>query len=232
MNQETMERAKAANSLGISVRRMSTKQTFVIQENDTLTEHELVQCDIDAAWAELQKQAAATLANLPEKQAITLADLGFSSNKQVVKIEHKKLSNAQLVQHYKERYPQYPFLTRDILNRICKKYGLIFGPASIFVGTIPATCIQQIKEGEDAIHLEDHRMLSGDWGLEPIKDIKLVGPPDSFKKDGMEVVNYELVEHRENELQQDPIALYPVKGGYLVLAAWGPEASIPEIQND
>ncbi|ULT44109.1 hypothetical protein KRR40_12535 [Niabella defluvii] len=43
------------------------------------------------------------------------------------------------------RYPNYKFITREEVNRLCEKYGLIFGRADKYTGDIPEKNLLEIE---------------------------------------------------------------------------------------
>jgi len=78
----------------------------------------------------LQSQAIST-----EKHATKLA---------IVKTE----SDANLIQMYKNVYPFLKFLTVDELNRICKKYGLVYAPVKNYIKDVPEKNIKMIEDAQ------------------------------------------------------------------------------------
>lgn len=60
----------------------------------------------------------------------------------------------------------------------------------------------------------------GDMNFDCISGMQICAPIKDMDTKGMRVDNYRLVRH-----VPDPVVLQPVKGGYLIVCAWGDEAS-------
>lgn len=61
--------------------------------------------------------------------------------------------------------------------------------------------------------------------VEPLEVFEICALPKDFNQEGMEVKGHKLV------LKEDPIVLFKVRGGYLIVTAWGAEASDPLVVN-
>jgi len=59
------------------------------------------------------------------------------------------------------------------------------------------------------------------------KPMEIAAPPSLFKKEGMKVENFKLV-----EIPKDPIVLQPVKNGYLIVTKWGLEGKDESLVNE
>lgn len=64
-------------------------------------------------------------------------------------IKKAKREEAEIILYYKASYPFLKFLTIDELNRICKKYGLIYTYVSKYIGTVPDKNLKEIENGQD-----------------------------------------------------------------------------------
>lgn len=146
----------------------------------------------------------------------TLSSLGFVNH-----VEKKPLtmteSEADMIIYYKHRYP-YKFITHKGIMAVCEKYGLVYSGPEHFIGDIPA---------ENQRDLENFHVSPRDKSSDGNEGIIIVGTRDQFKSTGFTVVNNKVVP----DLKGDPAVFYPVKGGYLLMTAWGPEAELPEFQN-
>jgi hypothetical protein len=60
-----------------------------------------------------------------------------------------------------------------------------------------------------------------------VKTIQICAPLKDMDTEGMELKGYKLEKHIP-----DPVILQPVMGGYLIITAWGDEASDPEVVNE
>jgi hypothetical protein len=82
----------------------------------------------------------------------SLQSLGFSQAKEVA--EHADIKKkrdvqekiAQAVQDFQAEYPMYKFITEDIAEKICKKYGLVLGVVNQYKGFVPAKNLAEIKQ--------------------------------------------------------------------------------------
>lgn len=141
-----------------------------------------IHSEFDTAQDRLLQQANEILNKSHGKENVSdiaarLNKIGFV-NVPMVKEVSKSNEQAELIRHYKEAYPFLKFLTENELDRICKKYGLIYNPVENFVGNIPFKNIQDIENAqarkatdspEDLIYCELERDTTfclvgdGDW---------------------------------------------------------------------
>ena len=150
-----------------------------------------------------------------------LENFGFKRAKDVVEIEEAAKAKAvakdvaKKVSHYFEHYPFNKFITRERVRDICKKYGLVFGKTEWYIGDIP-----------EKNQLEIAGFKARDEDKVENQDIMIVATKEEFDTKGLQLSNgWEL-----KELPKDPIVLYPVSGGYLIVSKWGAEADIDEVQ--
>jgi hypothetical protein len=89
---------------------------------------------------------------IKKEKAKLMQDLGFVNAGNVEEVraqEYKRSSaelNANIVNKYKQKYPQYKFIFKDQVREICKKYGLLCGEASLYKGDIPLKNLKEIEE--------------------------------------------------------------------------------------
>jgi hypothetical protein len=155
--------------------------------------------------------------------------LGFSWHPEANGPELEAKGECELYEHFADLYMKKygkKFISSASVHRLAKKYGLILGEARNFVGFIPDFAIAEIEQlkvsDEDrdyAFHAWDIRLDARALNL----SLMVVAPLKDFRTEGMKVVDNQLV-------PIDPIALTPVKGGYLIAAKWGAESEIPEMQ--
>jgi hypothetical protein len=159
---------------------------------------------------------------------------------------------ADLVVYYQHNYPNNKFITEKQVEQICKKYSLVFGEISMYKGFVPENKLKLIEDFKvnsndigvvKAFYSSDPYVSCffdlknvSKWRIndfnngEPIihdnwyykKDIKLkiVAPlKDMEIPKGQELVGYKI------QNIPDPVVLQPVNGGYLIVCAWGDEAS-------
>ena len=95
-----------------------------------------------------------------------LRSLGFTQTKEmqdaaaeIERIENARKENEKkqelinAIEFFSVTYPAYKFITEDSVNKICKKYGLVYGEISRYKGTVPEKNLKHIEEFKV---LEDH----------------------------------------------------------------------------
>jgi hypothetical protein len=94
------------------------------------------------------------------KTADRLKAIGFTSAKPVQQVKEfwEKKSQAPLIiaaiEYYYHRYPQNKFITEEEIKILCKKYGLLYGDASNYIGDIPEKNLAEI---------EKFKLMEVDW---------------------------------------------------------------------
>ena len=181
--------------------------------------------------------------------------------KEVTETREKKRSLAQKIEHFQAEYPLQRFINEDGVKRICNKYGLVMGRVAIYKGTVPEKNISEIenfkiKEGDVFYHrivtlLSYYSFINTISFTTEIRKEQYQNRepgykiPDSFTsfytnendyqicapaKD-FDLTNSEIKGHFIVAKVPDPVVLYPVRGGYLIISAWGKEASDSEVAN-
>jgi hypothetical protein len=189
-----------------------------------------------------------------EERLRTLSEMGFSNTKeQEDRVATNQLSGrATLAKHYEHYYSQNKFVTEEQVTKICKKYGLVRGEALLFTGGIPEKnqreitgfkCREEDKRYESYYiyssgsttreHItyaefqqkkkerkrRDDSSYSRDWKHTCSSEFFVVAKSSEFNMSNHEVKDSKLV-----LIDNDPIVLYSVMGGYLVVSKWGDEA--------
>lgn len=84
-----------------------------------------------------------------EQKAQRLSSLGFTKSAPVEWIKNnssvKIREQAELIKYYKQNYPFQKFLTEQELERICKKYNLVFAPVGNYIKDVPEKNIKEIE---------------------------------------------------------------------------------------
>ena len=187
--------------------------------------------------------------------AATMKKLGFKRIGIVQEMERKSMIARwkETIQYYQQKYPLYKFILPEEVQRICNKYGLFFGDVTQYKGVVPDKNVQEILrfqvKGEDRAEsdgrtfftsshwgspFEKFFLNNGTWCEEKVEEdgakketmvMKICAGKDKFELSGWEVKDgYKLV--------PDPIVLQPVKGGYLIVTAWGDEAADETVVNE
>lgn len=169
----------------------------------------------------------------------------------------KKLMDA--IHYFSFKYPNYKFITEESVKKICQKYGLVYGGISRYTGTVPDKNLAQMEQfkidEDDSIYLykevtlrattlrqeylNHHQYLDFNTrGFTSIREIcdkcplEIAAPAKDFNLEGMEVKDFQI---SKIEIP-DPVVLQPViyekQKYYLIVTAWGIEASDAEVVNE
>lgn len=151
-------------------------QSIAVQEKFTV---EQIHAEIDSAQERLLKQAMEIIGAHEEagpdvviETAHRLKMLGFTKT-ELVQIADKKMSEQQekelvvvksknqatRIQHFQNTYPFLKFLTEEELERICKKYGLVFAPVSNYIKNVPEKNLTEIEKAQP-LKYEDSRPVT------------------------------------------------------------------------
>ena len=190
--------------------------------------------DFDQASADLLEKAKEIL---DEHTKVTrddvnkkLVEFGFDKVEEVksYKEVQQALGSAKNVkdklEYYKKTYPDNKFVSKTQVKDICKKYGLVFGPTYKYIGEIPDKNKLEILQFR--VRKEDSLRHTGDKFEEESSPVMIVASKNEFDVEDM----YFLDGWELKELPKDPIVLYPVHGGFLIVSKWGKEADIDEIK--
>jgi hypothetical protein len=195
-----------------------------------------------------------------ESKLEKLQKFGFKQVKEVHEsveiIKTTSLSKEQIksVQYYKQHYPFNKFITEPQVKEICHKYNLVCGDVGRFKGFVPDNNLKDIEK----FKAKDQDILKEIWSIGMVMSYK--GEelydngeshekwPSLYKKESrnpslqicapikdMDISGLELEEGykltRKLDIP-DPVVLQPVNGGYLIITAWGDEASDPLVVNE
>lgn len=168
------------------------------------------------------------------------------------KIDDKKKAKEILIatNEISLRYPQYKIIHKSDIEKICKKYNLVYGEVELYKGFVP---LKNLKEMDNfKLHEDDWKYFGGYGGygnrVEISKDVYeylinydsrdeyyidkeskfLICAPakDMIIDKDMIVKNYK-IEH-----VPDPVVLRHIKDDlHLILTAWGDESSDPLVFN-
>lgn len=197
-------------------------------------------------------------------KCIKLKKLGFVNTKEIkeAEIEIKrleflkeensyKIDLIESIKYFSFKYPNYKFITEESVSEICKKYGLIYGNISKYLGAVPDENLDKMEnfliQEKDECFLEteayhmygsinNKKFVSFDDSKKEKNDrtfnyyfekcpLEIAAPIKDFDTKGMKIENYNL---SKVEIP-DPIVLKPVffrdKKYFLIVTAWGLEAS-------
>lgn len=128
--------------------------------------------EVDTAQDRILAEAKKIIATAVTKEQLTadkeiklLEELGFTNSKKVRELKEKNALikqqnasvesalntakvNANLIINYSVKYPQYKFITFDVINYIMAKYNLSIGPISAYMSEIPVKNLLELKRGK------------------------------------------------------------------------------------
>ena len=195
-----------------------------------------------------------------------LKALGFNSSKEVkeAEVEIERLKDVSRINNYKNhvnraikyfsvKYPSYKFITKKSIEKICNKYGLVYGNVDRYIGTIPDKNLEHIEKfkisDEDKCYYRTYDGWISGSKYEEISDLislerfknndvhtsvyyskykgtlKIAAPKKDFNLTNSEIRDFKI----ESIVKEDPVVFHPVqfenKVFYLIVTAWGDEAS-------
>lgn len=246
----------------------NTRHDGKLTSFDTKQIIEQIHREFFAASEKIVEDAKGIINNLPEtnsSKAERLRVMGFHQTQEVVKDSEKKQAEQaaqkamETALYFTHHYPLYRYIDDAAIDRICKKYNLVFGENIRYKGFIPEKNLKEIEafkiKEEDCFYAhswtsyityekmlsensyeefkEQHKPREHGFSLaylgnriERIETLFICAP----LKD-MDVTKAKLEGNRIIEYP-DPIVLRRVRGGgYLIITAWGDEASDPEVVN-
>jgi hypothetical protein len=93
-----------------------------------------------------------------ERKGKMMKELGFINSITVKEAEELKrnkkaiqdkisitIKQAETIRYYTQKYPLEKFITVDVLNEICNKYGLIYAPVANYIEDIPEKNVLEMK---------------------------------------------------------------------------------------
>lgn len=168
---------------------------------------------------------------------------------------HARVTNAE--QEAATKYPGFKFIATDVMQEVCKKYGLIVGGVDRYKGEVPEWVLGVIERSgvptksyqlgvvyNGSGYVEYGRYASMQMaqdaakGLDESADGKYMTHISSHSSlliaapaKEMEVNRWERVKNGRIVEVKDPIVCIEVTGGYCVIAAWGEEGQDPRVFN-
>lgn len=221
---------------------------------------EKIHNEFDSASEKLLSEAKAIIAGSDVLKGNRLKSLGFVQAAPVgaSKEAEEKRRLADKIEYYQIWYPNYKFITEEMVEAICKKYGLLFGEASRYIGDIPEKNISEMEafklrdeDKETRTNIDDYydqyryhqmRQFSGLGGISTSRIGYSSAPTEKktyyFKKPfkicaPVKDFDTKHMEVRDGyKLEYDPIVLQPVHMGYLIITKWGIEGDDASLVNE
>lgn len=159
------------------------------------------------------------------------------------------------IRYFSDKYPQYKFITLESINKICEKYGLYFSEAELYTGAIPDENLLHIEkfrvDAEDNCYnsvchkfswsrdpekisysTAEHRRKDYDYSITK-EPYYIAAPKHDFLLEDTELKGNQIV---KKQVVKDPVVFKPVFYGeklyYLIVTAWGKEASDELVVNE
>ena len=180
----------------------------------------------------------------------------------IVEVENKKKQVLhEAINYFAFTYPQYKFITEESVNKLCQKYGLVFGNVSYYIGDVPEKNLLQIENfkikpenecWEFTVHEfdKDDEITYGNeshckYLFESANSTRIFRhsfynckPSDLMIVASLKDFDTSRLEVRGYELKQvpDPVVIKPViyknNRYFLVVTAWGLESSDEDVVNE
>lgn len=183
-------------------------------------------------------EAKSVLASSVLDKGERLGSLGFSNSRDTVESEEikKKIKLAKIIEKYMISDPFNKLITSEKVDEICAKYSLLHAEIHRFTGFVPEKNLREIESfvNRRKPKAETGKVFSTGWekdsymnGLRCKINLTICAPIKDMKLNQWEKVVGNKIE------VPDPIVLFPVgQGCFLIVTAWGEEASDPEILNE
>lgn len=130
--------------------------------------------DFDSAQDRLLSQAKTLLESIhisdigkQEQIADRLSRIGFENVPVVKQISSlkkereekgmqlvKTKEDAELIEYYKQNYPFLKFLTEHELDKICKKYNLVYAPVKNYIESVPEKNLAEIEGAQELNYMD------------------------------------------------------------------------------
>lgn len=129
---------------------------------------EKIHHEFDTAGEKLLKEAKEVLAlDVDIAKGEALHKLGFTKSKTATESQEIILSKKQSkeladkVEYFRTFYPEYKFITEEMVKAICQKYGLLCAEVEHYIGEVPDKNILEIQNFK--LRDEDSNKISYGW---------------------------------------------------------------------
>lgn len=126
-----------------------------------------IHAEFDTAQDRLLKEAKKVLNDVNTNVigiAERLKSIGFKNTptaKRGAEVKEKLVKSkdeATLIEYYAQTYPFLKFLTESELDRICKKYNLIYAPSDRYTEEVPEKNLRDIEVAQPLLNKDDARL--------------------------------------------------------------------------
>lgn len=188
------------------------------------------------------------------EKAELLLKLGFKETaeaKQHISDKNKKAMSETLINYineYRIEYPNYKFITIEMVQEICSKYNLVYGDISLYKGFVPMKNLKQIEKfslkEKHYIYVEYYTDRTRIYRTLTIKEYLRYKDPNNpwynHQPTGISNSSFVIcapakdmnIDRTRQEIKDfkiidipDPVVLKEIPGGYLIITAWGDEST-------
>lgn len=213
--------------------------------------HKTVDMSSDKALEEARK-ILFNIDKANDTKAARLEKLGFTGIESVKQLQELKKEKERFqkirdsIEAYQKKYPFNKFITKQEANSVCEKYNLYIADVPFFKGFVPERNLQEMErfvsnysmkqyfKQEQKNSYSESVVVSKEEYDNKIPGFNYYEHTPIFKIMAPETQFYITSRMRKvgREIIDDPIVLLPVPEGYVVITAWGDEASDPVIVNE
>lgn len=191
--------------------------------------------------------------------AVALNETELKTNRSLQELLSFKKNLQTVVEYYRMEFPLYKFILYPQVLEICAKYQLYLGNGSLYQGTVPDSNLEQIEsfnttamvklqQAGKTRRINTHGFAYEEDYYNGHLGYHICAPGADFKAEGTIRIGHEILrtslekpshkDRLETVKIPDPVVLCPVKcngigtQGFLIVTAWGPEASDPLVVNN
>jgi hypothetical protein len=156
---------------------METEVLTLTKEQKLVKEiHGAFDAEADMIVEEAMQMLRGKYTSQLKAKAERLVALGFRNASDVKEWRKREqdLEKYNLVMEYKVKYPFQKFITKEQLDKLCKKYSLVYAPVSKYIGDIPLKNLKEIEEAKkrhDDLLMKDTALTKRERLLLPSKGL-------------------------------------------------------------
>lgn len=193
-------------------------------------------------------------------QQVKDLEIIVSNNKNIQYQNDKNKQVIEDIKYFKQKYPHYKIIDQLSLQKVCNKYQLMYGHVTFFKGNIPDKNFQDLKnfkiDEEDKLYIAENgwgrnqNSYLADCKLTPKKGehnytdaLLIAAPVTDFNLSAFDNSDRTKYGQLKAIVDKDPIVLQPVYRNnkshynyrndyYIIVTAWGDEASDSSIVNE
>jgi hypothetical protein len=144
---------KIHNEFDTAEQRLLNQAQAIIEENSKVETNS----DLDKILDKASRLEALGFTSTPEN--VIIDKIRKKRNKKLSLVVHNQ-EEAKLIQYYQSTYPFLKFLTEEELDRICKKYKLIYAPVDRYTKSVPEKNLKEIEGAQRLQHSDQPKSLT------------------------------------------------------------------------